>query len=109
MGRKNEMKSNAKTTMERILEMEDALARLEEKMPTMAYKYGKTCRPYIQQEISAQITERLFDILKDNDDRDIRIFHLMSQIDSIEKSVKDINKKFTAIKKQLKERKNEMP
>lgn len=99
------MRANAKTTMERILEMEDALARLEEKMPTMAYKYGKTCREFIQEELKKQVAEQVFDLVKGLNERDIRIYHLMSQVDSMEKSIKDTNKKITAIRNQLRKEK----
>jgi hypothetical protein len=99
------MRANAKTTMERILEMEDALVRLEEKMPTMAYKYGKTCREFIQEEVRKQVAEQVFDLVKGLNERDIRIYHLMSQVDSMEKSIKDTNKKITAIRNQLRKEK----
>lgn len=99
------MRANAKTTMERILEMEDALARLEEKMPTMAYKYGQTCREFIQAEVKRQVAEQIFEVIKDQNERDIRIYHLMSQADSMEKSIKDTNKKITAIRNQLRKEK----
>lgn len=108
------MIANAKTTIERILameekldELEDAMKKLEKSMQMAPYKFGKRFRECICQEVNKEITERLFEILKDNNDRDIRIFHMMSQIDSTEKAVKDIDRMFKTIRKQLrKERKN---
>ena len=108
------MKANAKTTMERILQMEDALSEIEERiakiqkeLPVMSIKFGRQCRERIEYEVRKQIVEQAFEVLKDNADRDTRIYHMMAQMDSMEKSVKDINKKFTAIRKQLKEAKHD--
>lgn len=99
------MIANAKTTMERILEMKEALARLEEKMPTMAYKYGSTCREFIRNEVRSQVADQVFNTLKDSNDRDLRIFHLMAQMDSMEKSIKDTNRQIKAIRNQLRKEK----
>lgn len=70
-----------------------------------ARKHGELVRRFIQEEVRKQLAEQMFDLLKDTTDRDIRIYHMMAQMDSMEKSVKDINKKFTAIRKQLRETK----
>jgi hypothetical protein len=74
-----------------------------------AKKHGDRIREFIQAEVKRQITERVFDTLKDQIDRDIRIFHLMSQVDSMEKSIKDTNKKITMIRNQIRKEKGRKP
>lgn len=70
-----------------------------------AQKHGKIIREFIQEEVKKQVAEQVFEVVKDQIDRDIRIYHLMSQMDSMEKSVKDTNKKMTAIRNQLRKEK----
>lgn len=70
-----------------------------------ARKHGELVREFIQAEVKRQIAEQVFDSLKDQLDRDTRVFHLMAQMDSMEKSIKDTNKKITAIRNQLRKEK----
>lgn len=104
------MRVNGKTTMERVYDMEEkldklevAMGKLEENMQSAPYKFGKRFRECICQEVQKETAKQLFEILKDNNDRDIRIFHMMSQMDSTEKSIKGIERKFKSIIKQLRE------
>jgi len=70
-----------------------------------ARKHGELVREFIQAEVRRQIAEQIF-TLKDQIDRyDIRIFHLMVQVDSMEESIKDTNKKVTMIRNQIRKEK----
>lgn len=55
--------------------------------------------------VKRQAAEQIFDTLTDQIDRDTRIYHLMSQVDSMEKSIKDTNKKTTMIRNQIRKEK----
>ena len=70
-----------------------------------AKEYGEMVREFVRAEVERQITEQVFEVLKDQTERDIRIYHLMAQVDSMEKSIKDANKKITAIRNQLRKEK----
>jgi archaellum component FlaC len=74
-----------------------------------AKKHGDRIREFIQAEVRRQVAEQIFNTLKDQTDRDIRIFHLMAQVDSIEKSIKDTNKKVTMIRNQIRKEKGRKP
>lgn len=108
------MRVNAKTTMERVYDMEEKLDELEEALEKFkmnildtARKHGNLFNEFIRDEVRKEVAEQVFDTLKDNVDRDARVFHMMAQMDSMEKSVKDINRKFGFVRKQLRqERKN---
>ena len=70
-----------------------------------AKKHGDRIREFVRAEVDRQLAERIFDILKDRIDLDMRVYHLMAQVDSMEKSIKDTNKKITAIRNQLRKEK----
>ena len=75
----------------------------EEKIKKLfdARKTGELVRKFLKEEVQREVATQVFDILRTNNDRDIRIFHLMAQMDSMEKSIKDTNRKITAIRNQL--------
>ena len=62
-------------------------------------------REFVKTEVNRQLAEKIFDILKDKIELDIRVYHLMSQMDSMEKAVKDANKKITAIRNHIRKEK----
>lgn len=66
-----------------------------------AKKHGEVIREFIRQEVYDRVIKEVYGALKDNVERDLRIYHLMAQVDSMEKSIKDTNKKITAIRNQL--------
>lgn len=68
-------------------------------------KTGEIVRKFLQEELSRQVAEQMFEFVKGLNERDIRIYHLMAQVDSMEKSIKDTNKKITAIRNQLRKEK----
>lgn len=70
-----------------------------------AKKHGDRIREFVKAEVDRQLAEGIFDILKDRIDLDMRVYHLMSQVDSMEKSIKDTNKKITTIRNQLRKEK----
>ena len=70
-----------------------------------AKKHGDRIREFVKTEVNRQLAEKIFDILKDKIELDIRVYHLMSQMDSMEKAVKDANKKITAIRNHIRKEK----
>lgn len=70
-----------------------------------SYDTGVIVRKFLQEELKKQVAEQVFDLVKGLNERDIRIYHLMSQVDSMEKSIKDTNKKITAIRNQIRKEK----
>lgn len=70
-----------------------------------AKKHGDKIREFVKAEVDRQLAERIFDILKDRIDLDMRVYHLMAQVDSMEKSIKDTNKKITMIRNQIRKEK----
>jgi len=74
-----------------------------------ARKHGELVREFIQAEVRRQVAEQIFNIKDQIDRYDIRIFHLMVQVDSMEESIKDTNKKVTMIRNQIRKEKGRKP
>lgn len=66
---------------------------------------GDKIRQIIENAVRAEVSEQLWEFIKAQNERDIHLYHLLSQMDSMEKSVKDTNKKITAIRNQLRKEK----
>lgn len=66
---------------------------------------GDKIRRIIESAVRAEVTEQLWEFMKAQNERDIHLYHLMSQVDSMEKSIKDTNKKITAIRNQIRKEK----
>lgn len=66
---------------------------------------GEKIRHLIESAVRAEVTEQLWEFMKAQNERDIHLYHLMSQVDSMEKSIKDTNKKITAIRNQIRKEK----
>lgn len=74
-----------------------------------SYETGKIVRKFLQEELKKQVAEQVFDLVKGLNERDIRIYHLMAQVDSMEKSIKDTNTKITSIRNQIRKEKGRKP
>ena len=101
------MRVHAKTTMERILDMEDTLANLEQRctefeettIPTLSIKFGRSIRECIDIKVERRVKEELSKILLNQKDRDARIFKLMEQVDTLEDTINKLNKKLEKIQR----------
>lgn len=101
------MIGHAKTTMERILDMEDTLNDLERRcaeferttVPMLSIKFGRSIRACIDVKVERQVKEELSKILLDQKDRDARIFKLMEQVDTLEDTIKELNKKLEKVQR----------
>ena len=95
------MRVHAKTTMERVLDMEDTLADLERRctkfeettIPMLSVKFGRSIRECIDIKVEKRVKEELSKILLNQKDRDTRIFKLMEQVDTLEGTINELNKK----------------
>ena len=95
------MIGHAKTTMERVLDMEDTLANLERRcaefegttIPMLSVKFGRSIRECIDIKVERRVKEELSKILLNQKDRDARIFKLMEQVDTLEGTINELNKK----------------
>lgn len=95
------MSVHAKTTMERILDMEDTLADLERRcaefeettIPMLSMKFGRSIRECIDIKVERRVKEELSKILLDQKGRDARIFKLMEQVDTLEETINELSKK----------------
>jgi len=101
------MKTNAKTTMERILSMEDILDDIERRItsfeettiPMLSIKFGRSIRECIDIKVERRVKEELSKILLSQKDRDARIFKLMEQVDSLECAVNELTEKLEKIQR----------
>ena len=66
---------------------------------------GDKIRRLIENAVRAEVSEQLWEFMKAQNERDIHLYHLLSQMDSMEKSVKNTNEKITAIRNQLRKEK----
>lgn len=95
------MRDNAKNTMERVLGLEDTLDDLERRctefeettIPMLSIKFGRSIRECIDIKVERRVKEELSKILLNQKDRDARIFRLMEQVDTLEDTVNELNKK----------------
>lgn len=101
------MRTNAKTTMERIIEMEDTLDDLERRcaeferttIPMLSIKFGRSIRECIDVKVERRVKEELSKILLDQKDRDARIFKLMEQVDTLDETINELNKKLEKLQR----------
>lgn len=101
------MRANAKTTMERVLDMEDTLVDLERRctefeettIPMLSIKFGRSIRECIDIKVERRVKEELSKILLSQKDRDARIFKIMEQVDTLEDTINELNKKLKKIQR----------
>lgn len=101
------MRANAKTTMERVLDMEDTIADLERRctefeettIPMLSIKFGRSIRECIDIKVERRVKEELSKILLSQKDRDARIFKIMEQVDTLEDTINELNKKLKKIQR----------
>lgn len=68
-------------------------------------KNRKIIREFIQKEVERQVAKQAFVMFKGQVERDIRLYHFMSRVSSMEKSIRSTNRKITAIRNQLRKEK----
>lgn len=101
------MRVHAKTTMERVLDMEDTLVDLERRcteleettIPMLSIKFGRSIRECIDIKVERRVKEELSKILLNQKDRDARIFKIMEQVDTLEDTINELNKKLEKIQR----------